>query len=342
MANIFLSYAREDLVRARSIASALESQGWSVFWDRHIPHGQDFNSYIQSQLDEARCIIVLWSRASVASAFVRDEASEGLGGRLVPLLLEKIRPPLGFRQLQAADLTEWDGTASHEDFIRLSASIRAICPVSRSPTAGTTASDAPFPWTGRKFEADLYLSYASLDNAPLVEGSRGWVANFCRAVEIKLSQIMGRQVKILWQPTLDEKVAVEPTLEEIRQVVAFISVVSPRYVRSGWARRELSEFCSTARSQGGVSAQGVSRIFKVLKTPVLTDMQPSELQSLFGYEFFSIDAETGRIHEFNEVFGPKAQMDFWTQLDHLAQDLALLLERSRLDSISDASTSVSP
>jgi hypothetical protein len=138
MANIFLSYAREDIERARSIASALESQGWSVFWDRHIPHGQDFNSYIQSQLDEARCIIVLWSKAAVASQFVRDEASEGLGGRLVPLLLEKVRPPLGFRQLQTADLTEWDGTASHEDFVRLIASIRAICPTAQSSTTETT------------------------------------------------------------------------------------------------------------------------------------------------------------------------------------------------------------
>jgi TIR domain-containing protein len=78
MPDIFLSYAREDEGRARMLAEALESRGWSVWWDRRIPHGQDFNAYIQQQLDAARCIVVLWSKASVASQFVRDEASEGL------------------------------------------------------------------------------------------------------------------------------------------------------------------------------------------------------------------------------------------------------------------------
>jgi hypothetical protein len=31
--------------------------------DRRIPHGKDFNAYIQQQLDAARCIVVLWSNS---------------------------------------------------------------------------------------------------------------------------------------------------------------------------------------------------------------------------------------------------------------------------------------
>jgi hypothetical protein len=104
MADIFVSYAREDEPRARVLTAALESRGWSVFWDRRIPDGKDFSAYIQEQLDAARCVVVLWSKASVASPFVRDEATEGLGGRLVPALIEVVKQPLGFRQLQAADL----------------------------------------------------------------------------------------------------------------------------------------------------------------------------------------------------------------------------------------------
>jgi TIR domain len=91
MADIFLSYAREDLTRAHGIAQALESHGWSVWWDRRIPPGQEFTSYIQRQLDDARCIVVLWSKASVASAFVRDEAAEGLNGRLTEGVLAESR-----------------------------------------------------------------------------------------------------------------------------------------------------------------------------------------------------------------------------------------------------------
>jgi formylglycine-generating enzyme required for sulfatase activity len=131
MADIFLSYAREDEPRARLLAAALESRRWSVWWDRRIPHGKDFNAYIQHELDAARCIVVLWSKASLASPFVRDEASEGLDGRLVPTLIESVKQPLGFRQLQAADLSDWDGGFHHDEFERLGRSISAIVPPSR-------------------------------------------------------------------------------------------------------------------------------------------------------------------------------------------------------------------
>ena len=135
MADIFLSYAREDETRARLLAQALESAGWSVWWDRRIPHGKDFNAYIQEQLDEARCIVVLWSKASVVSQFVRDEATEGLNdGRLVPVLLEIVKPPLGFRQRQTANLSDWDPGLSHDDFERLVHSIGVTVPLS-APSA---------------------------------------------------------------------------------------------------------------------------------------------------------------------------------------------------------------
>ena len=57
------------------------------------------------------------------------------------------------------------------------------------------------------------------------------------------------------------------------------------------------------------------------------------------YEFFSVDVETGKIHEFDQIFGLEAQQQFWMKLDDLVADLALLLERSRLDSTSDAGVS---
>jgi TPR repeat protein len=139
MADIFISYAREDIGTARAIARALGARGWSVFWDRRIPHGSDFGAYLQFELDSAQCIVVLWSKASVASQFVRDEAAEGQNGRLVPVLIEPVRQPLGFRQLQTADLTEWNSQVEHEDFGQFVASVEAI--VSRAP--GTTSASSP-------------------------------------------------------------------------------------------------------------------------------------------------------------------------------------------------------
>ena len=129
MADIFLSYAREDAARARVLADALTLHHWTVFWDRRIPHGSDFNAYIEKQINDARCIVVLWSAAAIDSKFVRDEATEGLNDRrLVPAFIEHVKQPLGFRQLQAADLTDWTGGTEHEEFRRLLESISAIAP----------------------------------------------------------------------------------------------------------------------------------------------------------------------------------------------------------------------
>ena len=147
MADIFLSYAREDVARVRLIAKALESSGWSVWWDRSIPPGRDFNAYIQQQLDAARCIVVLWSKASVASPFVRDEAGEGIDdGRLVPALIDEVKPPLGFRQIQAANLSDWQPDQRHDEFERLIGSIAAIVPP--AVEASIVAKAAPAPAVG--------------------------------------------------------------------------------------------------------------------------------------------------------------------------------------------------
>ena len=106
MANIFLSYARDDAAKAGRIANALEAAGHSVWWDRHIGAGSRFSAEIEEALQAAELVVVLWSKQSVRSAWVQDEAAAGRdSGRLVPVLLDKIEPPLGFRQYQAVTLS---------------------------------------------------------------------------------------------------------------------------------------------------------------------------------------------------------------------------------------------
>jgi hypothetical protein len=114
MSDIFISYARGDRETAQALAAALERRGWSVWWDRNIPPGRTFDEVIESQLAEARCVIVLWSKASVASEWVKSEASDAKERHLlVPVLIEQVRAPLEFRRVQAADLTGWKGEPSH-------------------------------------------------------------------------------------------------------------------------------------------------------------------------------------------------------------------------------------
>ncbi len=111
MADIFLSYNEKDRPRVRQLAQALERAGWSVWWDRRVPAGLTWRSLLEQELQNMRCMLVLWSSNSVKSEWVCEEATEGrLLGRLIPVFLEKVRPPAGFREVQAADLVDWDGS----------------------------------------------------------------------------------------------------------------------------------------------------------------------------------------------------------------------------------------
>jgi hypothetical protein len=104
-ARIFLSYAAEDRERARQLAEDLESRGWSVWWDHRIPIGRAFDEVIEEALRQARCVVVLWTKAAVASRWVRAEASDAARREiLVPVLAEDVSIPLEFRLYQALDL----------------------------------------------------------------------------------------------------------------------------------------------------------------------------------------------------------------------------------------------
>lgn len=110
MAGVFLSYAREDTAKARQIAAALEKAGHSVWWDLHIQGGAEYGRVIEEALEKSDAVVVLWSERSVESAWVRDEAAAGRDkGCLIPVLLEPVNPPMGFRQYQNIDLSSWKG-----------------------------------------------------------------------------------------------------------------------------------------------------------------------------------------------------------------------------------------
>lgn len=110
MAKVFLSYARADSGKARLLALALEKAGHSVWWDSHVRGGAQFSKVIEEALEVADAVVVLWSKKSVESPWVRDEAAAGRDSdRLVPISLDETQPPLGFRQFQTVNLSGWRG-----------------------------------------------------------------------------------------------------------------------------------------------------------------------------------------------------------------------------------------
>lgn len=127
MSDIFISYSSEDRPRAQVLAEALVQHGWSVWWDRTIPSGKRFDQVIQEALAAARCVLVLWSRQSIASDWVLEEAEEGRKRQiLIPVQIEEVLPPMGFRRIQAADLIGWDGAETSQSFRKLVADIEGI------------------------------------------------------------------------------------------------------------------------------------------------------------------------------------------------------------------------
>lgn len=143
MTDIFLSYTERDRDTARRIAEVLGSAGWSVWWDRRIPAGETWRSVLEHALEDMRCMVVLWSAKSIESEWVYEEATEGRRlGKLVPVMIENVRPPAGFREIQAADLTGWDGSSDFDGLRMLLADLENLL---RKPgnSSVNTASAAP-------------------------------------------------------------------------------------------------------------------------------------------------------------------------------------------------------
>lgn len=130
MADIFISYASEDRERIIPIVKVLEEHGWSIFWDwESIPVGKTWREVIDEGLEAAGCILVLWSQISTTKKkrWVLEEADYGLEhGKLVPALIDDVRPPRGFGQIQAAKLINWDGDKTSGEYKKLVNALESI------------------------------------------------------------------------------------------------------------------------------------------------------------------------------------------------------------------------
>jgi len=141
MADIFLSYANEDREAAAALAQALEAAGWTVWWEPEIAPGQTWNAVSADAINDARHVIVLWSSHSVTSPRIAQEAEQGraLGKSLIPVRIEAVEPPSGFRMIQAADLTDWRRSADDPKLRDFLAELKSL----RGPAHRAQPAPAP-------------------------------------------------------------------------------------------------------------------------------------------------------------------------------------------------------
>lgn len=120
MSDIFISYKREEQPEARKLANALEREGWEVWWDPKLRAGEHFDDVIEKALMESKCVVVMWSKLSVNSRYVRDEATYALNrGKLVPVGIERVVLPFRFEGLHTPSLIDWDGSDGFAEFQKL-------------------------------------------------------------------------------------------------------------------------------------------------------------------------------------------------------------------------------
>jgi len=110
MADIFISYSKADRAEVADLADKLSARGFSVWWDTELIAGHPFRNAIVAELGRARAVLVLWSKASIASHWVLDEAEHAKQHeKLIAVLASGVDAsivPIGFRQIQAVPIAD--------------------------------------------------------------------------------------------------------------------------------------------------------------------------------------------------------------------------------------------
>jgi TIR domain len=169
---------------------------------------------------------------------------------------------------------------------------------------------------------DVFISYAHVDNEALLDDQEGWITIFQRALQKRLSQLLGR-VSCVWLDRrrlagnyyFDETIATA-----VERAPLMLSIVSPRYLKSDYCRKEVTHFAATRE----IKVSDRSRLFTCIKTPVARDNLFPEMAGKLGYEFFRPAEQVERFREFS-VYDPESKPLFMMALEDVAQDMCRLL-----------------
>lgn len=106
MADIFISYSCVDKKFVQLLVPKLKKLGYSVWWDASLLAGSDFSYEIETELNKAKCVIVVWSNSSIQSNWVRGEATYAQENNLLlPVSIEEVIIPIPFNLIHTVDLS---------------------------------------------------------------------------------------------------------------------------------------------------------------------------------------------------------------------------------------------
>jgi hypothetical protein len=155
--DIFLSYARQDRGTARMFAQAFADEGFRVWWDASLHSGETFDEVIERNLREAKAVVVLWSPRSVASRWVRAEATlADRRNKLAPAIIEPCDRPVIFELTHAADLSEWTGDITDIHWRTFMDDLRRMVDAGKEAEIPATSRPAARPPRPRSAEVETH------------------------------------------------------------------------------------------------------------------------------------------------------------------------------------------
>jgi TolB-like protein len=144
--DIFLSYNREDQARAKLFADAFQAQGFDVWWDVGLTPGEAYDEVTEAALRTAKAVVVLWSKKSVASRWVRAEATLADRNKtLVPCMIEPCERPIMFELTQTAELSHWQGDATDKAWLAFLAGVRRFVAKEAAPAVAAPVTPLAAP-----------------------------------------------------------------------------------------------------------------------------------------------------------------------------------------------------
>jgi hypothetical protein len=174
------------------------------------------------------------------------------------------------------------------------------------------------------FPNDVFISYTHRDNSPDDPGdpATGWVSRFHRELQVRLTELLGREAKVWRDPKLGAVDVFSHELTvQLKRTAVLVPVLSPGYDRSEWCHKELAAFQEAAEAQGGFEVHNKVRAAKVIKTPLDGERHREIVPGALGRAFFEQLADSGYIREFE----PESA-EFRNGVDLLAQDIKRVLD----------------
>jgi TPR repeat protein len=163
MPDIFISYKKEERDVAALLATRLTEAGYDVWWDDALLAGERFEDEITDVLDQSGLVVVLWSRQSVLSDWVKAEAETARQQKkALPAIIDDLpasKMPLLYRGMHAARLAGWEGEAEHSGWVELLGSIRDRLGRARGPRLSESQAEA-------KLEQNVDLAKSMVGEGP--------------------------------------------------------------------------------------------------------------------------------------------------------------------------------